>query len=153
MIGSGITTAYLWDAIEELKERNIKARLVNITAPGMLGKEFAQTIENDKPCFCLYNGHPDFLSSIVSQAIVQNPYGRPSMIKGHGFTMGNSGTIEELKTHFGYDRASIVREVSEMCHEHKMREKLKQYQVKQSKNKMSSMIVTQKIIDQSKKTK
>lgn len=147
LVGSGITTAYLWDAMDELKENGITARLINVTAPGMLGEGFAKSIENDKPCFCLYNGHPDFLPSVVSQAIVQNPHGRPSMIKGHGFTMGNSGTIDELKAYFGYDRASIVKNVTEIHREHEMRQKLKGYQEKQDKNDVTKAILSKNIAD------
>ena len=130
LVGSGITTAYLWDAVPELREKGIKARLVNITAPGMLGKDFAETMAGDRPCFCLYNGHPDFLPAAVSKAVGYDSDNCPSMMEGHGFTIGTTGTIEELVVHFGFDRRSIVDKVSTLCREHRMRNRLKKYQLR-----------------------
>jgi transketolase len=116
LVGSGITTFYLWKALDEIKASGIKAKLINITAPSKLGTDFAKAIANDRPCLCVYNGHPDFLPSVISPLILANSEGRPSVVKGHGFKVGSTGTIGELEHHFGFDKESLAQEVQNICH-------------------------------------
>lgn len=115
VVSAGITTYFLWKAMEGVAQSGVKMRLVNIMAPGLLREDFAKSIAPDKPCLCVYNGHPDFLTSVISPFILNGKNGRPTIVKGHGFTAGNTGTTSELIKHFGFDSQSISQRVIETC--------------------------------------
>lgn len=115
LIGSGITTSYLWRSLEKIKANNITARLINITAPSKLTVDFAKLVAKDKPCLCVYNGHPDFLPSIVSPHLLNSKDGRPSSIIGKGFTLGSTGTTDELVEHFGFNIEALTKDVVTIC--------------------------------------
>ncbi len=115
LIGSGVTTQYLWQAVKVLKEMGINARLLNVTAPSLLTAEFAQQIAPNKPCYCVYNGHPDFLPTVISPVVMSAPGAHPSFIQGKGFLKGESGTVSELVKHFGFDTDTLVQDVVNLC--------------------------------------
>ncbi len=112
IVTSGITTSYAWEALKTLTDKSINARLVNITAPSLIDTGLLELIEPDKPCLCIYNGHPEFLPSIISRQFMKfNRPPLPSSIQGHGFEEGTTGTTTELVEHFGFDSKSILEKV------------------------------------------
>lgn len=115
LIASGITTTFLYNILPVLKEVGIRAKLINITAPHMLGEDFVEQMAKNKPCLCVYNGHPDFLPASISPVLFKYPTKkRPSIIATHGFKHGCSGTFDELKKHFQFDEKSLVEMVKKL---------------------------------------
>lgn len=115
LIGSGVTTFYLWKAMDALRAKGIQAKLLNIVSPNEIDADFCGMIEPNKPCFCMYNGHPDFLPSIISQALLSNGAGAyPSLVHGHGFEIGATGTMDEMVKHLGFDVDSVVKKVENL---------------------------------------
>ena len=117
LLSSGIATTFLYDILPALDKIGIRAKLINITAPHKLGQDFAEQLAQNKPCLCVYNGHPDFLPACVSPILFKYQSKRiPSRIETHGFRHGCSGTFEELKKHFQFDEKSLTEKVKQLVH-------------------------------------
>ncbi len=65
-------------------------------------------IENDRPVLTAYNGNKDILKSIVSGAVMGSNVVRPTRILGHGFDVGDSGSIDDLIKHYSLDKNSLA---------------------------------------------
>ncbi|HLD90332.1 MAG TPA: 1-deoxy-D-xylulose-5-phosphate synthase N-terminal domain-containing protein [Patescibacteria group bacterium] len=106
----GFTTHNSVKAAQTLEsEYNLPTRVVNIVGLNELGEEFVKLLENDTPLLTVYNGSGKVLQSVVSSAVMESTLLKPSIIKGHGFDFGMSGSIGELETHFKLDDKGIVQ--------------------------------------------
>src|SRR3989339_159763 len=106
----GFTTRNSVKAAQTLEsEYNLPTRVVNIVGLNELGEEFVKLLENDTPLLTVYNGSGKVLQSVVSSAVMESTLLKPSIIKGHGFDFGMSGSIGELETHFKLDDKGIVQ--------------------------------------------
>jgi transketolase len=112
LVGSGITTHYLYKAQSHLAGQGVRAKVLNVTIPSALGADFVAAITPGRPCLCFYNGHGDFLPSVISPKILaQSGSQKPSLLKGYGFELGDSGTTPELIGKYGLDDAGVVRTI------------------------------------------
>ncbi len=105
VVGEAVKLARLWD------EDGLGIRVVNAINLKKLGRDLASRIVGDVPVFTVYNGNPDVLQSAVAKAVMENDYARPSVILGHGYTLGTSGTLEELLKYFRLDFKGIGEEI------------------------------------------
>ncbi len=118
LITSGITSTFAYDALPLLKKHKIKAKIINITAPSMLDKEFVKQFTKGKPCLCIYNGHPGFLPACISPVFFRyTSDNKPNIIDSHGFIYGCSGTFDELKKHFQFDELSLLSKIQKLISE------------------------------------
>lgn len=102
------------DAFEALNQINnnhgIASVLINIVNLSDL-QGIGQMVIGNKPLFIFYNGNPKVLSQIVSrQLLVEKSY--PSEIYEHGFLIGTTGKIDELKINFSLDTNGIYTTVA-----------------------------------------
>ncbi|MBO7053229.1 MAG: hypothetical protein J6W27_02225 [Alphaproteobacteria bacterium] len=115
LVTSGITSTFAYNVLPILREHKIEAKIINITAPNMLDQDFVKQFTKDKPCLCIYNGHPDFLPACISSTFFKYPNdNKPCMIVSHGFLHGCSGTFDELKKYFQFDEQSLLLKIKDL---------------------------------------
>lgn len=60
------------------------------------------------PVLTVYNGHPAILQFVVAKAVLEDgEAARPSIVLGHGYYLGISGSRKELLEHFRLDANGI----------------------------------------------
>ncbi|KKQ92398.1 MAG: 1-deoxy-D-xylulose-5-phosphate synthase [Candidatus Woesebacteria bacterium GW2011_GWA2_40_7] len=115
IVSSGFTTHNSVKAAEILESKyNIPTRVVNVISPGELGKDFLNLLENDTPVLTVYNGFHKVLQSVVSMAVMEFTSIRPSVIAGHGFDFGTTGSIVDLERYYQIDELGIVRKAKSL---------------------------------------
>ena len=113
IVGSGMTVSGCVEAARILEERDIGSRVINVVNPKSLCKEFNELIVDSKPCLCVYNGNPFVLTSAVSESVLRSKKrNTPSVLKGHGFELGTSGSLEDLIRYFKLDGKGIVNTIN-----------------------------------------
>jgi transketolase len=117
IVSCGLTAKDCVEAATNLEERGIFVRVVNmVKLKGFSEKNVLSFLQPGKPVLTVYNGTPSILESIVSKVILSklNKETVKSYIHGIGFSVGESGTMGELKKTFGLDAPSIEESVIEM---------------------------------------
>ncbi|NJO18496.1 MAG: hypothetical protein HC877_23025 [Thioploca sp.] len=113
IVGSGMTTKACVEAARILEEKGIGSRVINVVNKKGLDDGFNQLVVGDKPCLCVYNGNSFILTSAVADSILKSRRRNvPSILKGHGFEMGRSGSLEDLVRHFGFDGPGIAKTIN-----------------------------------------
>ncbi len=74
-----------------------------------LDRSFVELLEDGVPLLTVYNGYPFVLQSAVTKAIMECEGPRPSVVKGHGFSIGTTGKLDELMRHFCLDAKGIAK--------------------------------------------
>lgn len=107
VIASGLTVDSCLIAADSLRSQGIHVRVVNVINPNALDEAFGNMIAEDKPILTVYNGHPRVLRQAVADALLQGKV-RPSTLEGIGFTIGNTGTFDEMRAWTGLDVAGVL---------------------------------------------
>jgi len=95
LVGAGLTVDSCIEASELLQQEGIETRVVNVLNPNSLDEEFGKLVVEGKPLLSVYNGNPRVLRQSLADAILQGD-ARPSLMKGLGFSIGNTGTMAEM---------------------------------------------------------
>lgn len=112
LVSSGMIVDQCIEAAKLLEKKGIGSRVVNVVNPRKLGKRFNKLILDKKPCLCVYNGNPFVLTSAVSDSVLsQEDRNTPTRLKGHGFEIGTSGSLEDLIKHFRFTGEEIAKQV------------------------------------------
>ena len=89
-------------------EYNCPTNVINVVAPGMIGKHLPNLLINEAPILTLYNGDPSILRKFISETILSDPYiPRPKFIESHGFLEGTSGSVDDLIKYYKFDSEGI----------------------------------------------
>lgn len=118
LIASGLTVSYAIEAARLLGESGFAVRVVNIVSHKDPGKDLFEAIVPDRPVLTLYNGVADVLQSNVAKMVLANPGSKPALIKGLGFDFGTTGTLDDLRAHFGFGTkkiAEIIKQLVSRC--------------------------------------
>lgn len=107
IVGAGLTVDSCLMAADSLRSKGIHVRVVNVINPNALDEAFGNLIAGDKPVLTVYNGHPRVLRQAVADALLQGKV-RPSTLDGIGFTIGNTGTFDEMRAWTGLDNAGVL---------------------------------------------
>jgi len=115
LVGAGL----LLDSMVSLAERldvveSLGIRVINIIDMEHLGHSFVELLEDGVPLLAVYNGNPFVLESAVSKAVLEQKKPRPSIIRGHGFTLGTSGKLNQLLEYFHLDTDGIEEVIRQM---------------------------------------
>lgn len=107
IVGSGLTVDSCLAAADSLWSEKIHARVINVINPNALDEAFGNLIAEGKPVLTVYNGHPRVLRQAVADALLRGK-ARPSILDGVGFTIGNTGTFDEMRAWTGLDTAGVL---------------------------------------------
>ncbi len=94
---------------KDYEERGIGVRVINVINMKELDRSFVELLEDGVPLLTVYNGYPFVLQSAVTKAIMECEGPRPSVVKGHGFSIGTTGKLDELMRHFCLDAKGIAK--------------------------------------------
>lgn len=107
LVASGLTVDSCIDVANQLGDEGIHVRVINVINPNALDAAFGQLIADRHPVVTVYNDHPRVLRQAVADALLQGSV-RPSYIQGLGFTIGNTGTFEEMRAWTGLDTEEVM---------------------------------------------
>lgn len=107
MVGSGLTVGTLLEAAKRLKEEGIQVRVINVINPNSLDAGFVRQLGNGTPLLTAYNGEAKVLRQAVADSILTSGGVTPCASLGLGFSVGNTGTYEELVSWAGLDAAHM----------------------------------------------
>ncbi|MFH1244218.1 MAG: 1-deoxy-D-xylulose-5-phosphate synthase N-terminal domain-containing protein [bacterium] len=113
LVGTGLTTQGGLDAKRLLATMGVHAKLINVVDIKALDQGFTEMVDEGAPILTLYNGYEFILRSAVSAALSNQDRKVPTVIKGHGFETGDTGTLEDLIKHFKLDGPGIVSVIAE----------------------------------------
>jgi transketolase len=112
LVGSGFLAANAVEAAERLRdEQGLNARVINVINMASLDEQFVELLGEGVPVLTLYNGNHYVLQSAVATAVLNFPAKRPSIVRGHGFLFGTSGSLTDLIQHFGLSASGIIEKV------------------------------------------
>lgn len=115
LVSAGMTAYDTLAAGVDLEKKGMPARVINVVRLSNLNcSEFVKLFEADIPVLTVYNGSPFILQSLVATAMMSFSSRGKSLVCGHGFRSGESGTIEGLKDLYGLDSKGIVKKVNEI---------------------------------------
>lgn len=115
LVSAGMTANDTLMAGKDLEKKGMPARVINIARlSGLACPEFAELFKADVPVLTVYNGEPYILKSVVSAAIMSYSCSGQSVVYGHGFRCGESGTIDGLKALYGLDPTGIIKKVNDI---------------------------------------
>ena len=107
-VESAIKTATSFDA------NGIGVRVINVLDMKQLDGSFLDLLEDNVPVLTIYNGNPFVLQSAVAKAVMEHKKPRPSVIRGHGFTHGTTGKLEDLLKYFRLDTTGLTEIIKQM---------------------------------------
>jgi transketolase len=112
LVGSGLTVGNLVDAGKSLEIRNhIGTRVINAINLNALDNSFTQKVIDGAPLLTAYNGNAEILGAITSNALLKFEGPRPSKVHSHGFQFGETGDLDQLIKHFGFDSESTQERI------------------------------------------
>ncbi len=91
-----------FQAADQLRTEGVQVRVINVVNPNALDEAFGNVIPDSRPVLTVYNGHQRVLRQAVADALLRGQV-RPSKLDGIGFTVGNTGTFEEVRAWTGLD--------------------------------------------------
>jgi len=111
LVSSGLMIGNTLEAARKMSEEmGIECRVVNVVDHDSVDASFAEAfLEEGKPVYTVYNGHPDVLGRRVAQAVMspESPV-KPSWIQNQGYLVGDTGTAQDLIHQFQLDPEGIV---------------------------------------------
>lgn len=107
IVASGLTVDSCLMVADSLRSEGINVRVMNVINPNTLDEAFGNLIAEGKPVLTVYNGHPRVLRQAVADALLRGKV-RPSTLKGIGFTIGNTGTFDEMRIWTGLDTEGVL---------------------------------------------
>lgn len=113
LVGTGLTTQGGLEAKRLLATMGIHAKLMNVVDIKSLDQGFAEMVDDGVPVLTLYNGYEFILRSAVASTLSGYQRVKQSIVKGHGFETGDTGTLEDLIKHFKLDGPGIVSVIAE----------------------------------------
>lgn len=109
VVGCGFPIEEVVEMAKNYEECGIGVRVVNVINMKELDRSFVELLEDGVPLLTVYNGNPFVLQSAVTRAIMEHKGPRPSAVKGHGFSIGTTGKLDELMRHFCLDAKGIAK--------------------------------------------
>lgn len=107
LIGAGLTVDSCLAASDVLQAEGINARVINVINPNALDTSLGNLLPSGCPVLTVYNGHPKVLQEAVAGALLCGE-NLPSALEGIGFTIGNTGTYEEMRSWTGLDHEGVI---------------------------------------------
>ncbi len=115
LVSSGLTANDTMIAGRQLEEEGVPTRVINVVQlTALQSLNFAELFEADVPVMTIYNGNPLILQSLVATALARFCRAGRLCVVGHGFTDGESGTIDDLKNLYGLNPRGIARKAKEL---------------------------------------
>lgn len=115
LISCGLTGYETYQAAQLLEKEDVSARAINVVNfNSVRSTEFTRLLIPGIPVLTIYNGNPLVLQSMVSSSTMEFSEQKPSLIQGHGFTRGTSGSLHDLKRYFELDAKGIVKKTKEL---------------------------------------
>lgn len=115
LAGAGLLVDRMISLAEKLDTvESLGVRVINVLDMEHLDYTFVELLEDDIPLLAVYNGNPFVLESAVAKAVLEQKKPRPSIIRGHGFTLGASGKLDQLLKHFHLDADGIEEIIRQM---------------------------------------
>jgi len=110
IVSCGMITEDAYEAALQLyKDFSISSVVVNVVNLSNLSG-IGSLIPTGTQLFIFYNGNPLVFSSAISrQLLLENCH--PAILHEHGFTIGTTGKIEDLKKHFKLDKEGIYEQI------------------------------------------
>lgn len=109
VVSSGLPIEGAVEMARNYEERGIGVKVINVINMKELDRSFVELLEDDVPLLTVYNGNSFVLQSAVTKAIMEHKEPRPSAVKGHGFSIGTTGTLDDLMEHFCLDAQGIAK--------------------------------------------
>lgn len=107
IVSAGLTVDSCLATADLLRSEGKHVRVINVINPNALDEAFGDLIAEGRPVLTAYNGHPQVLRQAVADALLQGRV-RPSTLAGIGFTIGNTGTFEEMRAWTGLDTKGVL---------------------------------------------
>lgn len=101
-------------AAKNYEELGIGIKVVNVINMKELDHDFVKLLEDNVPVMTVYNGNPFVLQAAVAKIVMEFSQPRPSVICGHGFTIGTTCRMSELNKHFALDAEGIINTAKQM---------------------------------------
>lgn len=115
LVSSGLTAYDTMRAGQALSAAGVPTRVINVVQlTAVKVRSFAELFPPNAPVLTVCNGNPFILQAVVTTALSQFPGTARSPIVGHGFTHGESGSIDELKQLYGLNPEGIIRQAREL---------------------------------------
>jgi transketolase len=111
IVASGLVVGGAVKLAKRRDESGFGIRVINAINLKDLGYHLTSRIVDDTPMLTVYNGNPGVLQSAVAKAVMESTGPRPSVIRGHGYTLGTTGKLEELLKYFRLDAEGIEKEI------------------------------------------
>jgi len=119
IVGSGFVIENCVKAAQKLElEYAIPTRVINLIHPQDLDDGFVSLLEDDVPVLTVYNGNPQIIQQAVSGAVMNSTLLRPSLVRGHGFQFGATGTFQQLERAYQMDEDGIIAVVQKQLSHH-----------------------------------
>ena len=114
LVGSGLPLGQMIKVAKKYDTTGgIGIRVINVIDMEHLDRSFTELIEGGVPILTIYNGNPLILQSAVARIILEYEKPRPSIIRGHGFTLGTTGRVSDLYRYFRLDQEGIEKIIME----------------------------------------
>ena len=107
LVGSGLTVDSCIETADALKLEGITVRVINVVNPNALDDGFGRLVGNNRPVLTVYNGHEKVLRQAVADALIRARV-LPSCLESIGFSVGNTGTLAEMRTWTGLDANGVL---------------------------------------------
>jgi len=107
IVSSGLTVKESIDLAEKYDRKGIGIKVINVVNMKTLDSSFVNLLEENVPVLTVYNGNPFILQSAIAKVVMQYKKPRPSIIRGHGFTKGTTGSFEDLIQYYLLDASGI----------------------------------------------
>lgn len=109
LIGSGFLLGEMVRLAYKMDDLGIGLRVVNIVDLTRVGSSLAEFLESGVPILTVYNGNPAVLQALVAKVVAEQTGIHPSLILGHGFTVGTTGKFDDLARYYQFDAEGIEK--------------------------------------------
>lgn len=107
LITSGLIVREALDFVSKVdKDSKVGINAVNVVSMQQLDDAFVSLLNPDVPTIVFFNGSPSVLHGFVTQALLENG-GWTKPVKSHGFTLGTTGSLNDLLDHFHLNSSGL----------------------------------------------
>lgn len=116
VVASGFLVGTAVETTRRAAARGPRLKVISVTDLKSLDDGFVRLLENDIPVLTVYNGNPAILQSSVAKAVMEHSdvAKTPSVIRGHGFEYGMTGSLPDLLDHFGFTPDGLLRVIERL---------------------------------------